>query len=167
MRTKSKIQIRQATMEDAGSLLAIYKPIVENSAMSFELLAPTESEIASRIESSVEKFEWLVMECDDILCGFAYATAHRGRKAYRHSVETSIYIREGYQHRGYGKRLYNALFKSLGNLNFHSAYAGIALPNERSIALHKSVGFQFIGIFHEVGFKFNSWHDVSWWERHI
>lgn len=154
-------------MEDAGSLLAIYKPVVENTTMSFELEAPTENEFALRIESSLEEFEWLVMECDDFLCGYACATPHRAREAYRHSVETSIYIHDDYQRRGYGKQLYNALFESLSLLNYHSAYAGITLPNEPSIALHKAVGFRFIGIFHEVGFKFDSWHDVSWWERRI
>ena len=147
--------------------MAIYRPFVENTAYSFEQVAPDNAQFASRIESSLEDFEWLVIECDNVICGFAYANRHRARDAYRYSVDTSIYIRDDYQARGLGKLLYNALFESLRSLGFHSAYAGIALPNERSIALHKSVGFRHVGTFHEVGFKFAAWHDVSWWERRI
>ncbi|MCZ6887049.1 MAG: GNAT family N-acetyltransferase [Gammaproteobacteria bacterium] len=158
---------RRATRKDVGQLLAIYRPIVENTATSFELTPPTEEEFAKRIEASLNRYEWLVMETADRLCGYAYATAHRSREAYKTSVETSVYIDADYRGQGVGRRLYEALFSSLASMGYHNAFAGITLPNAGSVALHKALGFEPIGVFREVGFKHGSWHDVSWWQRKV
>ena len=83
------------------------------------------------------------------------------------SVETSVYIDSNYRGKGIGKRLYQDLFTSLRSLGFHNAYAGITLPNDASVALHQSIGFEAIGIFREVGYKKSEWHDVSWWQRSV
>jgi len=159
--------IRQAKQSDAAPLLEIYNPVVENTAASFELTPPTADEFALRIASSVDSHEWLVMEDADRLVGYAYATPHRAREAYRHSVETSVYVHTDYRRTGVGIKLYKALFDSLQSRDFHNAYAGITLPNEASVALHKSFDFEPIGIFREIGFKHSDWHDVSWWQRKI
>ena len=107
------------------------------------------------------------MEDADCLAGYAYATPHRTREAYKHSVETSVYVHSDYRGKGVGRMLYESLFVSLRSHDFHNAYAGITLPNDASVALHKSLGFEPVGIFREVGFKYDSWHDVSWWQRNI
>ena len=107
------------------------------------------------------------MENESELCGYAYATPHRAREAYRYSVETSVYIDDVYRGKGIGRSLYEALFSSLNTLGYHNAYAGITVPNPASIALHKSLGFEPVGVFREVGYKLDKWHDVSWWQRGI
>jgi len=161
------MKIRRAIPADAPELLEIYAPVVEQTAASFELTVPSEPEFAKRIASSTASHEWLVMESSDHLCGYAYATPHRPREAYRASVETSVYVSPTYHGQGIGKQLYEALFVSLQSRDFHNAYAGITIPNEASIALHRSMGFEPIGVFREVGFKQERWHDVSWWQRPI
>lgn len=161
------MNIRQAKTDDASGLLQIYQPIVEDSITSFEVVAPTTEEFAQRIESTIATHEWLVIEDSTTLAGYAYASPHRAREAYRFTAETSVYVRPSHQGRGIGRRLYSALFESLGRLDFHCAFAGIALPNDASIALHRACGFSEIGTFREVGFKNGAWHDVSWWQRKI
>jgi len=167
MRGVAMNNIRQAKLADAEQLLEIYRPIVQNTATSFELYPPTVQEFSLRIATCIESHDWLVMEEADKLIGYAYATPHRAREAYKHSVETSVYVHADYRGRGIGIMLYEALFLSLQMHDFHNAYAGIALPNKASIALHQSLGFKPIGIFREIGFKQGHWHDVSWWQRAI
>ncbi|MGI9205188.1 MAG: arsinothricin resistance N-acetyltransferase ArsN1 family B [Woeseiaceae bacterium] len=161
------MNIRQATPDDATGILGIYRPIVEETANSFELVVPTVSAFTKRIESLIATHEWLVMEESNTVAGYAYASPHRPREAYKFSIETSVYVHPNYHGRGIGKNLYLALFESVRQKDFHCAYAGIALPNDASIALHKSCGFHEIGTFQEIGFKNGAWHDVSWWQRKI
>ncbi len=159
--------IRNARTEDAVELLKIYAPLVKGTAISFELSPPSIDEFAKRIEAYSKTHEWLIAENSDDVLGYAYVTPHRAREAYRFSVETSVYVKEGHREQGIGKQLYTELFNRLRQSEFHNAFAGIALPNESSEALHKSVGFEKIGVFSEVGFKHGIWHDVSWWQRRI
>ena len=159
--------IRQATPGDAAAMLEIYRPIVEDTAISFELAVPTVDDFASRIEKYLATHEWLVAEIDGEVAGYAYASSHRARAAYRFSAEVSVYVHPQYQGQGLGKKLYTALFDSIRERGFHYAYGGITLPNDASVALHKACGFSEIGTFSEVGFKYDSWHDVSWWQRKI
>ena len=159
--------IRQAIPDDAAAMLDIYRPIVEETATPFELTVPTVADFAARIETIVATHEWLVADLDGDLAGYAYASPHRTREAYQYSTEVSVYVRSRYRGRGLGKDLYSALFDSIRRLGFHYAYAGIALPNDSSIALHKACGFTEIGTFREVGYKLDAWHDVSWWQRKV
>lgn len=159
--------IRHATADDAAAMLEIYRPIVEDTATSFELVVPTVDEFATRIEKYISTHEWLVAEVDGDPGGYAYASPHRPREAYRFSAEVSVYVHPHFRGKGVGKKLYTALFDSIRKLGFHYAYAGITLPNDASVALHKACGFSEIGTFSEVGFKYDSWHDVSWWQRKI
>ena len=159
--------IRQAKPSDAEQLLEIYRPVVENTTASFELVPPSADEFSIRIAAAIEHHEWLVMEDADRLTGYAYATPHRVREAYQYSVETSVYVHADCRVKGVGKKLYKALFVSLQSRDFHNAYAGITLPNDASVALHESLGFEPIGVFREIGFKHDDWHSVSWWQRRI
>ena len=148
-------------------MLDIYRPNVEETAISFELSVPTVEEFVARIETIIATHEWLVADVDGELAGYAYASPHRVREAYRYSVEVSIYVHPHYRGRGVGKALYSALFDSIRELGFHYAYAGITLPNDLSIALHRACGFVEIGTFSEVGYKNDAWQNVSWWQRKI
>jgi len=161
------MNIRTANEKDAPRLLEIYSPIVKTTAISFEYEPPTVNEFASRIETANKSHCWIVGEHDNKIVGYGYATPLRAREAYRFSVETSVYIDEPERRKGYAKLLYADLFQRLSKLGYKFAFAGIALPNEASVGLHKSIGFEYQGTFNTVGYKFDQWHDVSWWRRPI
>lgn len=157
--------IRSGATADAPALLAIYAPFVVATAVSFEAITPTVEEFAARIAKCVTNWEWLVAERAGQCIGYAYASSHRERPAYRWSVEVSAYVHPSHHRQGVGRALYLRLFEDLARKGFCNAYAGIALPNEGSIALHQSVGFEPIGVFKAVGRKFGEWHDVEWFQR--
>ena len=159
------IYIRPASESDATELLDIYRPFVESTAASFEFETPSVAEFAARITKSVADWQWLVAEQDERCIGYAYGTSHRARAAYQWSVEVSAYVHPGHLRRGVGRMLYTQLFEDLARRGYRNAYAGIALPNDASIALHRGVGFEYIGTFKSVGRKFDRWHDVAWYQR--
>lgn len=148
-------------------MLAIYRPFVLKTAISFELEPPSVAEFRARIETSLGEWAWLVAERERRPVGYAYATPHRSRGAYKWSVEPSVYVEEGSHRQGIGKTLYEALLPLLAQKGYCNAYAGITLPNEASLALHRRLGFQPVGVFRSVGRKFGVWHDVSWWHLRL
>ncbi len=157
--------IRPATEADAPALLAIYRPYVDRTATSFELEPPTTEAFAARIAKSLAGWAWLVAELDGAMVGYAYGTAHRERAAYAKTVETAVYLDEAHRGRGAGTALYTELLRVLAAKGFHRAVAGITLPNAASVALHERLGFERIGVYKEVGFKFGLWHDTVWYQR--
>jgi phosphinothricin acetyltransferase len=157
--------IRDARPNDAKALLEIYAPFVTDTAVSFELTPPTVAEFEARIASAQSKWAWLVAERSGEIAGYAYASAFRTRAAYRFTVETSAYVHPAHRGRGVARALYLRLFDVLIAKGYCNAYAGIALPNDASIAFHKSLGFTAVGTFHRGGRKFGAWHDISWWEK--
>jgi L-amino acid N-acyltransferase YncA len=157
--------IRCVRPHDAEAIAAIYAPIVEGTMISFEEVAPSAGEIRARIEQIAKTWPWLVFDDGGGALGYVYASAHRARAAYRWSVDVSAYVREDARGRGLARSLYAALFRVLAAQGYHRAYAGIGLPNDASIGLHRAMGFTAVGVYHEVGYKFGAWHDVSWWER--
>ena len=159
------LRIRQATESDAPTLLAIYRPFVETSVVSFETVTPTVDEFAARIAKIVAGWQWLVAERDGRCAGYAYGGLHRERAAYRWSAEVSAYVHPDCQRQGVGRALYAKLFDDLARKGYCSAFAGITLPNDGSVALHRRVGFEPIGVFKSVGRKFGKWHDVAWYQR--
>jgi phosphinothricin acetyltransferase len=159
------IRIRSATEADAPALLEIYRPFVEGSAVSFEMVAPTVEEFAARIRKAQTNWEWLVAERDGQILGYAYGSMHRERPGYRWSVEVSAYVDPRHHRQGVGRALYLRLFEILTDKGFCNAYAGITLPNDASVALHRSVGFEPIGVFKAIGRKYGQWHDVAWFQR--
>ena len=160
------MNMRSATPEDADALAAIYAPIVQDTTISFELVPPTADEMRSRILSTLKGLPWLVsLDAAGTVSGYAYASKHRERAAYQWSVDVSAYVRDDCRGQGIGKRLYERLFQELIDLGYYQAFAGIALPNEASVALHESVGFKALGVYQKVGFKHGAWHDVGWWQR--
>ena len=125
----------------------------------------TPVELQSRIQDLQDAgLPWLVAEDSEGITGYAYAGPWNSRCAYRHSVEVSVYLRVDATGSGIGTALYRALFDRLEAAGTHVVIAGIALPNEASVALHERFGMRQVAHFEEVGFKFGSWIDVGYWQ---
>ena len=156
--------IRLAERDDASEIAEIYRPFCEHSCVSFETKAPDAAEMAERIEKIKARFPWLVCERDGAIAGYAYASQHRERAAYRWTVEVTVYVHEAYRGKGVGRLLYTELFERLRAQGFFKAYAGILVPNPESQAFHEALGFTLVGIYREVGYKLGAWRHVGWWE---
>jgi len=157
-------RIRCANGNDAEGILAIYAPIVRDTAISFEVEPPTLAEMRKRIESTVIQFPWLVCESNRGIEGYAYASRHRERSAYQWSADVSVYVAADSRRKGLGRGLYAPLLGVLVDLGYYSALAGIGLPNPGSVALHESMGFRPIGVYRNIGYKMGAWRDVGWWQ---
>jgi L-amino acid N-acyltransferase YncA len=157
--------IRVATELDAQAIAGIYAPAVTEGSISFELSPPDAEEMRRRILAVLPRYPWLVYESSNAVLGYVYATTHSDRAAYRWSVDVSAYIRQDAHRRGIAKALYTALFEILVLQGYRNAYAGATLPNQASVHLHEAMGFEQVGVYHEVGYKFGKWHDVAWFER--
>jgi L-amino acid N-acyltransferase YncA len=163
----AEVTVRAATAEDGAACAAIYVPYVTDTAITFETEPPDAAEMAARIEAANELYAWLVLEDGGRVCGYAYGGAFRARAAYRFSCEVSVYVERGRARTGAGRALYAALFERLAERGFHTAVAGMTLPNESSVGLHRAMGFEDVGVFREVGRKLGAWHDVGWMQRAI
>jgi phosphinothricin acetyltransferase len=157
--------IRLARTEDAAACAAIYRPYVTESWVSFELEAPDPAEMAARIARYGASHAWLIAERAGEVIGYAYASPHRDRAAYASSCDVAIYVASAAARSGVGRALYGELLAGLKAQGLHAAFAGIALPNPASIALHEACGFTPLGVYREVGFKMGGWRDVGWWQR--
>lgn len=157
--------VRPARERDAAAMLAIYRPVVEETAISFEETAPSPAEFTARLQKYLAGWRAFVAEDDGQVVGYAYGSSHRERAAYRWSVETTVYVAAGRHRSGIGRALYAELLPALAEAGFCNAYAGIALPNPASVALHEAVGFMRIGSFPRVGYKRGSWRDVAWFHK--
>jgi phosphinothricin acetyltransferase len=160
--------IRPATPADAARICAIYNPYVTTTTVSFEEEPVDEFGMAQRIaDVAAAGLPWLVLEVDGAVAGYAYATKWRVRPAYRHSVESSVYLDQAWAGRGFGKLLYGALLDDLRTRDLHLVIGGIALPNAASTGLHEALGFCKVAHFSEVGKKFGRWVDVGYWELRL
>ena len=149
-------------VRDAAPVAHIYRPSVESGLASFEEVAPGTAEMKGRIATTLATMPWLVAEVDGQVVGYAYAGPHHARPGYRWSVNVSVYVADGFTGSGIGRRIYRDLLAILVRQGFLNVYAGITLPNDASVALHRSVGMEPVGIYRRVGFKHGAWHDVAW-----
>ena len=157
--------IRPATASDADSIARIYNHYILNTFITFEEQTVSASEIAGRIaEVASASLPWLVAEHGGRIVGYAYASKWKGRCAYRFTVESSVYLDANSVGNGYGTRLYQHLFAALKACGMHVVIGGIALPNAASVALHEKLGLKKVAHFSEVGFKFDNWIDVGYWQ---
>lgn len=157
------INVRVASAADAEAIQAIYAPVVLGTAISFEEVPPSVEQMRGRLLATLETFPYLVAEQEGVVIGYAYASQHRARAAYRWAVDVTVYIAENARRKGVGRRLYETLLPMLKAMGYRSVYAGIALPNEGSVGLHERIGFRHIGTFPNVGYKHGAWHDVGYW----
>lgn len=157
--------IRNAALSDALDILRIYAPFVTDTYVSFETEVPSIEEFTMRMESTMKSYPYLVYEIDHKILGYAYASKHRERDAYKYSADMTVYVDPDYHRQGIGRALYTELARMLGELGIYTAFAGITQPNEKSVGLHKAVGFTEVGVYHNVGYKFDTWLDVMWMEK--
>jgi L-amino acid N-acyltransferase YncA len=156
--------IRLAEERDAEAIQRIYAPFVLQTAVSFEFEPPSVDDMRSRIADTLARLPWLVCERREKVIGYAYASPHKPRAAYGWSVDVAIYLHEEHHRQGVGRALYTSLLAALRLQGFYNAYAGVTLPNPGSVGLHEAMGFQPVGIYRDVGYKFGKWHDVGWWQ---
>jgi phosphinothricin acetyltransferase len=160
--------IRSAdSRRDGGACASIYAPYVLDTAISFEQEPPSAEEIERRIGAIGARFPWLIAEEDGVVIGYAYASAHHERAAYRWAADVAVYIDREHRRRGAGRALYETLLSLLERQGLFVACAGITLPNPASVALHETCGFEPIGVYPRIGWKLGSWHDVGWWQREL
>jgi phosphinothricin acetyltransferase len=158
--------VRPATPDDAAPVADIYNYYIANSHATFELDAIDGQEMLRRMEDGWKVgYPFLVYEDGGEVLGYAYGRQFRPRRAYLHSIEVSVYIRNGSEGRSIGTLLYEQLFAEIEQGDFHAIIGGISLPNDASVRLHEKFGFEKVAQFREVGFKFGRWIDVGYWER--
>lgn len=157
--------IRQATRDDGPACAALYAPYVTDTAITFETEPPTSAEMADRIESANRAHAWLVAEDGGAVVGYAYGAVWKSRAAYRWTCEVSVYLEAGRRRTGAGRALYEALFARLVERGYLVAVAGMTLPNDASVALHRAMGFAEVGTHRAVGWKHGAWRDVAWAQR--
>lgn len=156
--------VRAATVSDTDGIRAVYAPIVTDSYASFEQLPPDSAELGRRLFAP-PRLPCLVVEDAGEVAGYAYASAHRARPAYRWSADCSVYVAASHRGHGLGRLLYQDLIATVTELGYVSLFAGITLPNPASVRLHEAMGFSPVGIFPAAGYKLGRWHDVGWWGR--
>lgn len=156
--------LRLATLDDCDAILEIYRPYVEDTAITFELETPTHDEFSARMRNIMDFFPYLVAERDGEVVGYAYAHFLHERAAYRFNAELSVYLKQGCTGDGVGSKLYSALIELLRAQGFCKLYAIVTMPNAASDALHRKFGFKPLIRFANQGFKFGEWRDVEWYE---
>ncbi len=158
------ITIRPILPEDVATTLEIYRYYVEKTSVTFDIEVPSIQEFSDKIEGIRHHFPWLICLMDNKIVGYAHASKHRYKSAYKWSVESTIYVAKDFHRMGIAKLLYEALFDKLRLQGFYNIYAGISLPNISSEAFHKSIGFEEVGTYKKIGFKQGEWHDVKWFQ---
>ncbi len=156
--------IRRIRLDDAKQIADLYNYYIKNTVVTFEEKIVPPSEFERRIKENDPKLPWLVVEENNEILAYAYASKWKARSAYRHSVETTIYLREDVRGKGLGTLLYSELISILKTQNIHAIIGGVTLPNQASVALHEKMGYEKVAHFKEVGFKFGKWLDVGYWE---
>lgn len=157
--------IRNATEKDAQAIAAIYNYYVETSIATFDVQPRSASYFVKRMAEVQQTHPWVVFEGnDEAVWGYAYGAQLKPRKAYARSCEISVYLHPEAGGRGIGTMLYKALIDDLKNRGMHAIIGGVSLPNEASVRLHEKLGFKKVAHFKEVGYKFEKWIDVGYWQ---
>jgi len=159
--------IRPVSKSDTQQIVDIYNYYILNTIITFEINPINATEMQGRIDKTAQKYPWLVYEADGEIKGYAYATAWKPRDAYQNTVESTIYLKHGTGGKGIGSLLYAELISKLRQKKTHTILGGIGLPNNASIALHEKMGFRKVAHFKELGYKFDKWIDVAYWQLRL
>ncbi len=170
-----QLRFRLAVEDDAEALCAIYSYYVNNTAVSFEWVAPTAEEFRERIRRTLLSYPYIVAEVDGSVAGYIYAGRLGVRKAFDWSAEISVYIGEAYHRLGLGRRLYEKLEAILRLQRVVGAYAAIAVPRveddpyltRRSEQFHEAMGYRTVATYHSCGYKFGRWYDKIDMEKEL
>jgi L-amino acid N-acyltransferase YncA len=160
-------EIRLVTLDDAPQILDIYAPVVRETPTSFEYVVPEIQDIEGRITKTLQQYPWMVCEIDGQIAGYAYASTFRSRTAYQWTTEVTAYVHPNYHRRGLGRSLYTSLFAILREQGYFNAMSVITLPNDASVGLHETMGFEKIGVFMNMGYKLEGWHSTGWWQLEL
>jgi L-amino acid N-acyltransferase YncA len=156
--------IRKVESKDTEKIAEIYNFYIENSHATFEIEQITVDEMVKRISAITENYPFFVAEQTGKILAYAYASRYKSRSAYSKSVEVSVYVKNNLKQKGIGTQLYEKLFEALSKMDVHAIIAGISLPNDASVKLHERFGMEKVAHFREVGYKFDEWIDVGYWE---
>ncbi|MDL2293887.1 N-acetyltransferase family protein [Ruminococcaceae bacterium OttesenSCG-928-D13] len=156
--------IRRMQPGDIPAILDIYAWYVENTSVSFELEVPSLELFTRRVEAACADFPCLVHQQGETVLGYASASRHAERGAYRFGADTSVYLRHDHRGRGIAKELYDRLLALLKAQGYYNVYAILGMPNPRSARFHEKYGFTHTGTDRNAGFKLGAWHDVTRWE---
>ncbi|MHB8566348.1 MAG: GNAT family N-acetyltransferase [Nitrososphaerales archaeon] len=163
-KTTERLRIRNATIDDLPKLLDIYNYVVKTSAATFDIEAQTLEQKKLWFYDHGGGYPLIVGELDGSVIGYCSLSHFRDKPAYSKTVESSIYVDNMHQGRGFGKVLMTEILRRASDLGYHVVIAGIVGDNEMSVRLHLALGFQYIGCFKEVGYKFNKWQDVMFYQ---
>jgi L-amino acid N-acyltransferase YncA len=156
------VTVRSADPQrDAFACAAIYGPYVADTVVSFEAHPPSSQELARRIDAA---HAWVIAEHEGQMVGYAYASSHRERAAYRWAADVAVYVDTAHHRAGVGRALYTTLFEQLRALGMWRLCAGVTQPNDASNGLHRAMGFVPVGTYRNIGWKAGAWHDVLWWQ---
>jgi phosphinothricin acetyltransferase len=158
------LTIRSVTVSDAATIAEIYNHYVANTVVTFDVEPVSVLSMTERISETIPSFPWFVLELEGVLVGYAGAGPWKSRCAYQYAVESTIYLRVDCAGKGLGTPLYHRLIEEVRRLGFHSMIGGVALPNPPSQRLHEKLGFKKIAQFEQVGWKFERWIDVGYWQ---
>lgn len=156
--------LRSVNLDDASSICEIYNHYIQHSYATFEEVPLAPEEMRRRIEETTKVYPWLVWEEEGRVEGYSYGRRWRERAAYRHSVESTIYLAPSVVGKGTGSVLFEGLLTELRNRKFHCVIGGVSLPNPASVALLEKFGLNKVAHFSEVGWKLGRWIDVGYWQ---
>jgi phosphinothricin acetyltransferase len=156
--------IRDVIPEDAEGIVEIYNDYILKTVVTFDEVPLRASQMQQLIVDTMSSYPWLVCYENNEMVGYSYVRQWKSRLAYQFSVESTVYIKDGFYGQGYGLALYTQLLERLRNGPYHVVIAGITLPNDASVMLHEKLGFKKIGQFNQVGRKFDNWLDVGYWQ---
>ncbi len=154
------MSVRDAEAGDLAAIKAIYDAQVAGGIATFDTVAPPLEHWQDKLAGP---HHLLVDEEDGRVQGYAYSATYRPRAAYDRTREVSVYLDESARGRGVGRRLYDVLLDRLRADGVHTVLAVIAQPNPASEALHRSCGFEQVGVLPEVGHKLGRWVDTAFW----
>jgi phosphinothricin acetyltransferase len=161
------MQVRAPRDEDFPAIARITNHYITTTTIHFGYEPVVDAEIRDQWQRYRETFPWLVLDDGDAVVGYAKAGTWRERAAYRWTAEAGLYLADGVRGRGLGRLLYGALLDELARRTFHSVIAGIALPNDASIGLHRALGFVSVGVVEDAGWKNGAWHSVEFWQKRL
>jgi phosphinothricin acetyltransferase len=163
----SAITIREVQITDAAAIADIYNYYVRETIITFDLDEAPVSFFEEKIPTLKASYPYIVATEDEMVIGYAYASQWKQKQAYKHTAETTIYMHPDSTAKGVGLRLYNALLSSMPLFDLATAIGGITIPNEASVKLHEKLGFEKVAEFKNVGFKFDKWINVGYWQKHV
>ena len=144
--------IREVCLKDAKDIAEIYNTYIEQTTITFETSPVNEEEMRKRIQDISAHYPYFVYEKNGEIIGYCYAHKWKEKKAYNHTAETTIYLKRNQCGKGIGKELMNTLIDACKEKGIHALIACITVPNEASVKLHESLGFQQVSRFYEVGY---------------